>query len=98
MEPTGSTTVGHGQERLRTRYRKRSLQRERSMVVVKEKILKLKQYQQSRCDEDKEEFREANKRAKREVAKAKESAYKGFYHKLDSIEGQKIIYKLSKTR
>ena len=36
MEPTGSTTVGHGQERLRTSYRKRSLdglQRERSMVV-----------------------------------------------------------------
>ena len=43
--------------------------------AVKEKILKFKQYQQSRCDEDKEEFKEANKRAKREVAKANESAY-----------------------
>ena len=43
-------------------------------------------------------FREANKRAKREVAKAKESAYKDVYDKLDWIEGQTIIYKLSKTR
>ena len=43
-------------------------------------------------------FREANKRAKREVAKAKDSAYKDLYDKLDSIEGQTIIYKLSKTR
>ena len=66
--------------------------------AVKEKILKFKQYQQSRCDEDKDDFREANKRAKREVAKAQESAYKDLYDKLDSIEGQKIIYKLSKTR
>ena len=66
--------------------------------AVKEKRLKFKQYQQSRCDEDKEEFKEANKRAKREVAKAKESAYKDLYDKLDSIEVQPIIYKLSKTR
>ena len=66
--------------------------------AVKENRLNCKQYQQSRCDEDKEEFTEANKRAKREVAKAKESAYKNLYDKLDSIEGQKMIYKLSKTR
>ena len=39
--------------------------------VVKEKRLEFKQYEQSRCDDDKEEVREANKRAKREVAKAK---------------------------
>ena len=31
------------------------------------------------------------------MAKAKESAYKDLYDKLDSIEGQKSIYKLSKT-
>ena len=43
-------------------------------------------------------FREANKSAKREVAKANESAYKDLYDMLDSIEGQNIIYKLSKTR
>ena len=63
--------------------------------AVKEKRLKVKQYQQSRCDEDKDDFREANKRVKREVAKAKESAYKDLYDKLDSIDGQKMIYKLS---
>ncbi len=60
--------------------------------------MKFNKYQESRCDEDKEVFREANKRAKREVAKTKESAYKDLYDKRDSIEGQKIIYKLSKTR
>ena len=64
--------------------------------AVKEKRLKFKKYQESRCDEDKEVFREANKRAKREVAKAKESADKDLNDKLDSIEGQKIIYKLSR--
>ena len=66
--------------------------------AVKEKRLKFEKCQQSRCDEDKEVFREVNKRAKREVAKAKESADKYLYDKLDSIEGQKNIYKLSKTR
>ena len=71
---------------------------EKVQKAVKEKRLKFKQYQQSRCDEDKDDFREANKRAKREVAKAKESAYKDLYDKLDSIDGQKMIYKLSKTR
>ena len=58
---------------------------------------KFTQYQQFRCDQGDEEFREANKRAKREVTKANYSAYKDLYDKLDSI-GQKIIYKLSKTR
>ena len=43
-------------------------------------------------------FGEANKRARREVAKSKESAYKDLHDKLDSIERQTIIYKLSKTR
>ena len=43
--------------------------------AVKENRLKFKKYQESRCDEDKEVFREANKRAKKEVAKANESAY-----------------------
>ena len=66
--------------------------------AVKEKRLNFKKYQESGCDDDKEMFRETNKRAKSEVAKAKESAYKDLYDKLDSIEGQKIIYKLSKTR
>ena len=43
-------------------------------------------------------FRDANKRATREVAKSKDSTYKDLYDKVDSIERQNIIYKLSKTR
>ena len=66
--------------------------------AVKEKRLKLKKYQQSRCDVDKDVFRETNNRAKREAAKAKESVYRELYGQLDSIKWQKIIYKLSKTR
>ena len=66
--------------------------------AVKEKRLKFMKYQESKCDEDKEVFREANKSTKREAAKAKDSAYKDLYDKVDSIKWQKIIYKLSKTR
>ena len=66
--------------------------------AVKEQRLKFKQYQQSRCDEDKEVFGETNERAEREVAETKENAYKDLYDKLDSIEGQTIIYKLPITR
>ena len=66
--------------------------------AVEEKRQKFKKHQQSRCDEGKEVFREANKRAKREVAKSKESKYNYLYDKLDSIEGQNIICKLPKTR
>ena len=43
---------------------------------IKENRLNVKQHQESKCDEDKYEFREANRRAKREVAKSKVSAYK----------------------
>ena len=60
--------------------------------------MNFKQYQQFRCDEDKEEFREAKTRAKREVIKANEIAYKDHCDKLDSIKWQNVIYKLSKTR
>ena len=56
--------------------------------AVKGKGLEFKQCQQSRCDEDKEELREAKKRAKTEVAKSKESGYKDLFDKLDSREGQ----------
>ena len=94
MEPTGSTTVEHGQENVgqttgNGAYNEKEAWwwNEEVQKAVKEKRLKFKQYQQSRCDEDKDESREANTRAKREVTKAKGSAYKDLYDKLDSIEG-----------
>ena len=98
---TRGTTVGHGQEHLGkgAYYEKEAWWwNEEVQKAVNEKRLKFKQYQQSRCDEDKEEFKEVNKRPKREVAKTKENAYKNLYDKLDSTEGQTLIYKLSKTR
>ena len=71
---------------------------------VKEKRLKFQQYKQSRCDEDKEVFREGEQENKEGSFQSKgediqyEALYKDLDDKLDSIEGQKMIYKLSKTR
>ena len=62
--------------------------------TVKEKRLKFKHNQKSRCDEDKEEFREASKEGS---SKAKESAYKDLFDKLDLIGGQNIIKRERRT-
>ena len=89
-----TTTVGHDQENVgqttgKGAYNEKDAWWWKEVVhkAVTERRLKFKQYQQSRCDEDKDESREANKRAKRGVTKAKGSAYKDLYEKLDLIEG-----------
>lgn len=41
---------------------------------------------------------EAIKEAKKDVRDAKLKAYANFYARLDSIDGEKIIYKLPKLR
>ena len=61
--------------------------------VVNEKRPNFKQKQQCRCDEDKDEFREANKRAKREVGKANESAYKDLYDNSDREKDRQLSTK-----
>ena len=57
-----------------------------------------KKWQLSKEDEDKEVYKTRKKECKKTVAIAKDEAYAELYEKLDSPEGNKIIYKLSKTR
>ena len=57
-----------------------------------------KKWQISKEDEDKEVYKTRKKECKKAVAIAKDEAYAELYEKLDSPEGNKIIYKLSKTR
>ena len=52
----------------------------------------------SNDDEDKEVNKVTKKQCKNAVAIAKEEAYAAVYKKLDTAEGNKIIYKLAKTR
>ena len=47
---------------------------------------------------DKEIYKEYRKTAKISVTKAKDLAYEDMYDKLNTIEGQKLIYKLANTR
>ena len=52
----------------------------------------------TKSDEDKEKFREANKTSRKAVRIAKAAAYEDLYAKLDSREGVNMVYKLAKTR
>ena len=56
-----------------------------------------KKWQQSKDGEDKEVYKVTKKECKKVVAIAKEEAYAELYKKLDTAEGNKIIYKLTKT-
>ena len=65
---------------------------------IKEKKLA---YQQTKDNEDDitlENYRRTKREAKRAVAKAKWDACKELYDKLDTPEGEKIIYRIAKTR
>ena len=57
-----------------------------------------KAFQMNKSDENKEKFREANRASRKAVRIAKDAAYEDLYTKLDSREGIKMVYKLSKTR
>ena len=57
-----------------------------------------KKWPQSKDDEDKEVYKVTEKECKKAVAIAKEDAYAELYKKLDPVEGNKITYKLAKTR
>ena len=52
----------------------------------------------NKSDENKEKFREANRANRKAVRIAKDAAYEDLYTKMDSREGIKMVYKLSKTR
>ena len=66
--------------------------------AVKEKRDSFKKWQRSRTTEDLADYRENKTNAKKAVTTAKDAGYEELYTKLDSREGQDMIYKLAKTR
>ncbi len=66
--------------------------------AVKEKKEAKKQWERSREVEDKDRFRQANKRAKKAVAKAKAGVMEELYKEPETPEGEKKIYRIAKAR
>ena len=65
---------------------------------IKEKKLALQQVKENENDITKERYRQAKRKAKRVVAIARRHAYRDWYEKLDTPEGEKIIYRVAKAR
>ena len=65
--------------------------------AVKEKRDSFKKWQSSRT-EDLADYREKKTNAKKAVTTANDAGYEELYTKLDSREGQDMIYKRAKTR
>ena len=66
--------------------------------AVKGKRDSFKKCQSSRTTEDLADYRENKTDAKKAMTTAKDAGYEELYTKLDSREGQNMIYKLAKTR
>lgn len=65
---------------------------------IKRKKEAKKKYDRTEMEEDKREYDESRRQAKREVAKAKEEAYQDLYHKLNTKEGEKDLYRIAKQK
>ena len=66
--------------------------------AVKENRDSFKKWQSSRTTEDLADYKENKTNAKKAVTTAKDAGYEELYTKLESREGQDMIYKLPKTR
>ena len=66
--------------------------------AVKAKKEDFKNWRTSGSEVDKEIYKEYRKTAKISVTKAKDLAYEDMYDKLNTREGQTLIYKLANTR
>jgi len=65
---------------------------------VKDKKTKFKKWQRRKDAADQHEYQEAKKMTKRMVAEAKAKEYNELYQKLNSREGEKMVYRLAKAR
>jgi len=65
---------------------------------IKEKKKAFRTWQRNRDDRAKEEYRAAKRKAKAEVARAKEEAYSDWYEILGTKEGEQQIYRVIKQR
>ncbi|KAK3566503.1 hypothetical protein QTP86_034008 [Hemibagrus guttatus] len=76
-------------EVIRETGRKDSIQRKR---------LAKKKWDMDRTEENRQEYKELQRRVKREVSKAKQKAYDELYMRLDTREGEKDLYRLARQR
>ncbi|KAK4318915.1 hypothetical protein Pmani_010106 [Petrolisthes manimaculis] len=65
--------------------------------ISKKKRAKMK-WDRQMDEESKQEYKEMQSTAKKEVAKAKDRAYEKLYEKFDSREGEKDLYRLARQR
>ncbi|KAI8524934.1 hypothetical protein RHMOL_Rhmol13G0188300 [Rhododendron molle] len=67
-------------------------------TMIKAKKECFKKWQKDRNEKNFQGYKQASKEAKKAVREAKLKAYENFYDRLDSKDGEKIIYKLAKSR
>ncbi|MCJ8738186.1 hypothetical protein PDJAM_G00032520 [Pangasius djambal] len=65
---------------------------------IQRKKLAKKKWDMDRTEENRQEYKELQRRVKREVAKTKQEAYDELYTRLDTREGQKDLYRLARQR
>ncbi|KAK3518346.1 hypothetical protein QTP86_018579, partial [Hemibagrus guttatus] len=65
---------------------------------VQRKRLAKKKWDMNRTEENRQEYKELQRRVKREVSKAKQNAYDELYTRLDTREGEKDLYRLVRQR
>ncbi|CAL5400242.1 unnamed protein product [Camellia sinensis] len=72
--------------------------REEVQAVIKAKKECFKKWQKDRTEENLKSYRLANKEVKKVVREIKLKVYDDLYTRLDSKEGEKMVYKLAKMR
>ncbi|KAK3551975.1 hypothetical protein QTP70_031634 [Hemibagrus guttatus] len=65
---------------------------------IQRKRLAKKKWDMDRTEENRQEYKESQCRVKRGVSKAKQEAYDELYTRLDTIEGEKDLYRLARQR
>ncbi|KAK3551067.1 hypothetical protein QTP70_011484 [Hemibagrus guttatus] len=65
---------------------------------IQRKRLAKKKWDMDRTEENRQEYKELQRRVKRKVSKAKQKAYDELYARLDTREGEKDLYRLARQR
>ncbi|KAK3538581.1 hypothetical protein QTP86_006659 [Hemibagrus guttatus] len=65
---------------------------------IQRKRLAKKKWYMDKTEENRQEYKDLQRRVKREVSKAKQKAYDELYTRLDSREGEKDLYRLARQK
>ncbi|KAK3532187.1 hypothetical protein QTP86_009294 [Hemibagrus guttatus] len=65
---------------------------------IQRKRLAKKKWDMDRTEENRQKYKELQRRVKREVSKAKQKAYDELYNRLDTREGEKDLFRLARQR